>query len=99
MQPGNLGKPLGKPESRMSMRDRMIEDALRFYEIDDKTLNPVNMIQVNIPETTTHIMNRAWMLFTQMIHGSTRDDLITEYNKLWRLHNTKYIHCWSNPHL
>jgi hypothetical protein len=71
MQPGYLGRPFKKPESQRSMRDRMIEDALEFYEIEYKTSKPVEDIQVSVPTTTTFIINCAQLLLTEARKGST----------------------------
>jgi hypothetical protein len=79
------------------MRGRMIEDALEFYEIEYKTSKPVEDIQVNIPTTTTFIINCAQLLLTEATKGSTRDILITGYIEIEKLHNFEYLQCMTNP--
>jgi hypothetical protein len=71
MQPNHLGLPFKKPEYRRSMRDRMIEDALKFYEKEDKTSTPVENIQVDVPTTTTFIITCAQVLLAEATKGST----------------------------
>ena len=81
------------------MRDRMIEDALKFYENEDKTSTPVEDIQINVPTTTTFIIIYAQVLLTKATNGSTRDLLITGYIEIEKLHNLEYLQCMTNPRL
>ena len=64
------------------MKDKMIEDALEIYEIKYKPSTPIGNIQVDVPTTTTFIINCAQILLTEISKGSTRDMLMTGYIKI-----------------
>ena len=69
------------------MKDKMIEDALEFYEIKYKPSTPIENIQVDVPTTTTFIITCAQVLLAEATKGSTWDLLITGYIEIEKLHN------------
>ena len=97
MQPDNLGRTCRKPESQMTIKEKVIEVALKHFEDYDTTLNPVSKIQVNVSTTTTFIINCAQVIITQVTNGSTWDILMIRYIELKKLHNYEYLQCMTNP--
>ena len=66
----------------MSMKEKIIENAYRHHEEYCK-----RDILDKFKKMMDHILNRIEMIWIQLNHGSTWDDLLVEHMELVKLHN------------